>query len=83
MLIKFHYGNDKYCYFNNKLQPHRLNNLTCENMLGTKWWYKNGFFHREDGPAIEFSKNYKYYYLNGTLYQEKEYWEIIRFGAFA
>ncbi len=30
----------------------------AENGLGTKAWFKNGQWHREDGPAVE--------YLNGT-----------------
>jgi len=52
---------------------------------GTKRWYKNGKFHREDGPAIEFTSGYKGWYKNGKRhniygpavlysYGEEEYW---------
>ena len=40
---------------------------------GSKYWYLNGQYHREDGPAIEGSNGDKYWYLNGTEYTEKEY----------
>jgi hypothetical protein len=39
--------------------------------------------HREDGPAIEYTKaghpnNLHYFFLNNIKYSEKEYWEIIK-----
>ena len=48
-------------------------------------YYKNDEFHREDGPAIEWSNGYKEYYINGKRHREdgpavewvngyKEYW---------
>lgn len=33
---------------------------------GTKYWYLNGKFHREDGPAIEYADGEKSWYLNGN-----------------
>ena len=38
--------------------------------LGTKRWYKNGKFHREDGPAIEWYDGDKEWYINGQLHRE-------------
>ena len=38
---------------------------------GTKYWYKEGKCHREDGPAIEYSNGYKEWYL-----EDEEYFEI-------
>ena len=40
------------------------------NADGTKLWSLNGQFHRDDGPAIEFSDGTKFWYLNGELHRE-------------
>ena len=32
---------------------------------GTKRWYVNGEYHREDGPAVEWSDGDKEWFLNG------------------
>jgi hypothetical protein len=32
---------------------------------GTKRWWLNGKFHREDGPAVEYADGDKAWYLNG------------------
>ena len=37
---------------------------------GTKYWYKNGELHREDGPAIEYSNGTKFWYINGLKHRE-------------
>ena len=38
---------------------------------GTKEWrLKNGQYHREDGPAIEYANGDKRWYLNGQLHRE-------------
>ena len=37
---------------------------------GTKCWYLNGKFHREDGPAIEYADGDKRWYLKGNLHRE-------------
>ena len=37
---------------------------------GTKRWYLDGKFHREDGPAIVYEDGVKQWYLNGKLHRE-------------
>ena len=37
---------------------------------GTKRWYLNGNFHREDGPAVEHADGTKSWYLNGKRHRE-------------
>ena len=37
---------------------------------GSKHWYLNGKWHREDGPAIEDANGSKFWYLNGELHRE-------------
>lgn len=37
---------------------------------GTKYWYKNGKLHREDGPAIERADGTKYWYQHGQYHRE-------------
>ena len=36
---------------------------------GTRRWYLNGQYHREDGPAIEYSDGSKVWYLNGRFHR--------------
>ena len=46
---------------------------------GTKEWkLPNGIWHREDGPAIEYSNGDKSWYINGISYNEQEYKYEIR-----
>lgn len=40
------------------------------NEFGTKFWYKNGRRHREDGPAVEFADGAKEWYKDGKLHRE-------------
>ena len=40
------------------------------NLHGTKEWFLNGKYHREDGPAIELANGAKHWYLNGKLHRE-------------
>lgn len=40
-----------YQWFTGKF--HRKNGPALIYKDGTKMWYKNGYLHREDGPAIE------------------------------
>ena len=35
----------------------------------TEWFY-NGFLHREDGPAVEYSDGEKEWYINGKRHRE-------------
>ena len=37
---------------------------------GSKSWYLNGKFHREDGPACEYADGSKLWYLNGKCHRE-------------
>ena len=37
----------------------------------TIYYYLNGFYHREDGPAVIFVKGNKYWYINGNNITEK------------
>ena len=37
---------------------------------GTRWWRLNGLFHREDGPAAEYTDGTKRWYINGKLHRE-------------
>jgi hypothetical protein len=32
---------------------------------GNKFWYKDGEFHREDGPAMIYVNGFQYWYKNG------------------
>jgi len=40
---------------------------------GTKEWYLNSKFHREDGPAVEYAGGDKEWWLNGKLYSYKKW----------
>ena len=40
---------------------------------GTRRWFLNGEFHREDGPTIEWADGPKHWYLNDQKYSEEEY----------
>ena len=37
---------------------------------GSKAWYLDGKYHREDGPAIEYADGHKEWYLNGKRHRE-------------
>ncbi len=82
MLIKFNYGCWKFEYYNNNLQDHRIGFASAQDIQNNKWWSKNGFRHREDGPAVEYINSYNFYHLNGKRYEEKQYWAIIKFKGF-
>ena len=40
---------------------------------GNKYWFLNGEYHREDGPAIEYASGNKYWCLNGEDLTEEEF----------
>ena len=48
---------------------------------GSKYWYKNGMYNREDGPAIEYSDGGVWWYLEGQEYSEEEFNEKITKAA--
>ena len=37
---------------------------------GTETWYKDGLFHRDDGPALIRPDGSKYWYLDGKSHRE-------------
>jgi hypothetical protein len=37
---------------------------------GSNYWYINGRYHREDGPAVEYASGTKLWYVNGKLHRE-------------
>jgi hypothetical protein len=36
---------------------------------GSKRWYKNGQYHREDGPAVEYEDGSKFWHVNGERHR--------------
>ena len=42
----------------------------CKIGNGAICYFKNGNFHREDGPAITYADGGKYWYLNGLSHRE-------------
>jgi hypothetical protein len=36
---------------------------------GNKYWWSNGIFHRDDGPAVEYTDGSKYWYQCGYLHR--------------
>ena len=37
---------------------------------GHTFWYLNGKFHRDDGPAVEYSNGWKYWYQHGRRHRD-------------
>jgi hypothetical protein len=50
------------------LNPHFTGIETCGD--GTRKWYRNGQYHREDGPAIEWADGGKWWYRNGPCHRD-------------
>ncbi len=42
----------------------------AESPSGTKVWYKNGNWHREDGPALVTTSGSKGWYINNKLHRK-------------
>ena len=40
---------------------------------GNKFWYRNGQYHREDGPACEYANGTRYWFIEGKEYTEQEF----------
>jgi hypothetical protein len=40
---------------------------------GNKFWYLDGKYHREDGPAVEYTNGTKYWYLDGKELTETDW----------
>jgi hypothetical protein len=47
----------------------REDGLTIE-AYGDKCWYKNNVYHREDGPACEWTDGTKEWWINGKPHRE-------------
>ncbi len=47
-----------------------MSGYTVEEYEGSKFWYLNGKFHREDGPAVVYASGSKFWYINGELHRE-------------
>lgn len=39
-------------------------------MWGDEYWYKDGFIHREDGPAVIYSDGSKFWYKHSLFHRE-------------
>ena len=50
------------------LQGYRI---TVDENSGTRRWYLNGRYHREDGPAVEHIDGSRRWYLNGKYLIEE------------
>ena len=55
-------------------------NILCESKngkfkdeMGNSFWYLNGKLHREDGPAVEWSNQYKQWFINDVELTEEEF----------
>ncbi len=82
MIILFNFDYYEYYYLNNSGRKHRLDGPSLKNLFGDKIWFKNGLWHRENGPAQEWYDGQKRYYLDGYPYPEREYWKIFRFKGY-
>jgi hypothetical protein len=66
----------KYWFLNGK--KHRIDGPAIECSDDNQEWYIDGNLHRIDGPAI-YSKYYKFWYLDGKNYTEKQFNDIVNF----
>lgn len=48
------------------------------NVLGDKFWYKDGLLHRLTGPAVIYSNGLSEYWINGRRYSLKTWVSDIR-----
>lgn len=46
------------------------NGLNIDND-GTRYWYRDGFLHRENGPAVEWPDGSCEWWRNGELHREQ------------
>jgi hypothetical protein len=47
----------------------------CYTYMNHKEWWRGGWRHREDGPAIKWRDGTKEWYLNDIEYTEEDYWK--------
>jgi len=48
---------------------YHIKNGLITDKSGNKFWYKDGLYHREDGPAIQLVSLTKAWYINGKLHR--------------
>jgi len=48
------------------------------NPIGDKAWLLNGKYHRDNGPAMEWSDGNNWWFLNGEEYSEQEHRRLVR-----
>jgi hypothetical protein len=44
--------------------------VTVDEYGSTRWYNENGEYHREDGPAVEYSDGYKFWFINDKVHRE-------------
>ena len=49
--------------------PKNFTGIVIQQKKG-KFWFKEGKYHREDGPAVELINGEKYWYKNGLYHRE-------------
>jgi len=53
------------------------NKYSITTYFGHKYWYSNGRYHREDGPAIDYGDGNEYYYLYGSSVRKEQFNEKV------
>ena len=67
------------CTINSSSRHHSFRGKPAiEFKSGTKYWYKNGLVHREDGPALEYANGAKSWYYNDSRYSKQELESLIK-----
>jgi hypothetical protein len=68
---------DKIIYCKNDYKKEFDNNGSC--FYKNIHYWKGYVIHKENGPALNLSGGYKFWYLNGKGYSERNYLKIINF----
>jgi len=50
-----------------------LKGYEIQEYTDARYWYLNGLWHREDGPAIEYANGTREWWLNGIWMTEEEH----------
>ena len=70
----------KYKIIENNIE-YNIREWEYDNKTKIKWWYHKRTLHRINGPAVEWSNKFRYYwYLNGIRYPNKKkyYSELLK-----
>lgn len=70
-------------YYNRAGQRHREDGPAVEYADGVTAWYQNNLLHRVDGPAVEYANGSKEWYINGTEYNECDYYQQLKTQGYA